>query len=94
MKRIASYDIITALKAKGKGTEVTKVKLEKIEEGRCVQMLHVGPYEAERETIETMLAFAAENGLKPQGCHHEVYLSDPRRVAPERLRTIIRYPVG
>ena len=81
------------LLAKGKGPEVSQVGLESIEEGPCVQMLHVGPYDTEPETISALAAFARENGLELHGLHHEVYLSDPRRVPPERLRTILRLPV-
>ncbi len=67
--------------------------LETIEEGRVVQALHVGPYATERSTIERMLAFAHDRGLTVSGRHHEVYLSDPRRVAAERLKTVLRMPV-
>ncbi|MCK4303043.1 MAG: GyrI-like domain-containing protein [Candidatus Eisenbacteria sp.] len=56
-------------------------------------MLHVGPYERQKETVTQMQAMMEEAGLKPRGPHHEVYLSDPRRVAPEKLRTILRQPV-
>jgi len=85
---------IVALKKRGKPQETADVKLETLEEGRCVQMLHVGPYGNEGETISQMLALAAEKGLSCHGLHHEIYLSDPRRVAPERLRTILRLPVA
>jgi hypothetical protein len=82
-----------ALLAKGKGKDVRSVKLETITEGRCVQMLHVGPYAAEGTTVGRMQEFAASQGLRLAGKHHEIYLSDPRRVPPERLRTILRHPV-
>jgi len=78
---------------KGKGAACGAVKLERIGEGRCVQMLHVGPYEREHETIALMESFAAEEGLAFHGKHHEIYISDPRRVPPERLKTILRRPV-
>jgi hypothetical protein len=78
---------------KGKGREVTRVGLESLAEGRCVQMLHVGPYEKEGETIAVMEEFAADEGFRFHGLHHEIYLSDPRRVPPERLKTILRHPV-
>lgn len=58
-----------------------------------MQILHVGPYDKEQPTINAMIALATESGLKLHGLHHEIYLSDPRRVAPERLRTILRHPV-
>ena len=63
-------------------------------ERRCVQMLHVGPYEREHETIALMRAHAKNSGLRFEGRHHEIYLSDPRRVPAERLKTILRHPVA
>jgi hypothetical protein len=78
---------------KGKSRTVEDVKLETIDEGRCVQMRHVGPYDREPETIELMRGFAESQGLTLTGPHHEIYLSDPRRVPPERLKTILRQPV-
>jgi hypothetical protein len=69
------------------------VGFQTLREGRCVQMLHVGPYDREPETIETMCACAVAAGFEFAGTHHEIYLSDPRRVAPEKLRTILRIPV-
>ena len=56
-------------------------------------MPHVGPYTEEGASIQQMLAFAAEEGLEPAGDHHEIYLSDPRRVEPAKLKTILRQPV-
>ncbi len=94
---IKAADVKAATKQlieKGKTEPFDEVKLEKIKEGKCVQMLHVGPYAAERETVGAMLAFAAEQGVSFNGIHHEIYLSDPRRVAPEKLRTILRVPVA
>jgi hypothetical protein len=84
---------IEKLLAKGKPREVANVRLEELTEGRCVQVLHLGPYDKERPTIASMVTFAKENGLKFHGLHHEIYLSDPRRVAPAKLRTILRHPV-
>ncbi|MGD2135149.1 MAG: GyrI-like domain-containing protein [Gemmatimonadales bacterium] len=81
------------LRDKGTSDPVGDVHLEDFREGPCVQMLHVGPYDREHETIASMLRFAAAEGLEPHGLHHEIYLSDPRRVAPEKLRTILRMPV-
>ena len=82
-----------ALREKHKPPEFEGVRLETVEEGRCVQALHVGPYADEPATIERMRLLAADSGLAFRGRHHEIYLSDPRRVAPERLRTILRIPV-
>ena len=84
---------IKALEEKGKGANAAKVCLENINEGKCVQMLHVGPYATEEETIAQMIDFAAQQRLVFHGLHHEIYLSDPRRVPPQRLRTILRHPV-
>jgi hypothetical protein len=56
-------------------------------------MMHIGPYSTEPETIGAILSFIDENGLKINGLHHEIYLSDPRKTAPEKMKTIIRYPV-
>jgi hypothetical protein len=83
----------TALEKRGKSPLAREVKLLAIDEGRCVQMLHVGPYEREKETLEKMSAFAAGKGFAPHGRHHEIYLSDPRRIPPERLKTILRLPI-
>jgi hypothetical protein len=74
---------------------VFDVKIETLAEGLCVQMLHIGPYADEPETVKAMYEFMADNGLKHAvrpgvGPHHEIYLSDPRRTAPEKLKTIIR----
>ena len=81
------------LRGKGKGEHVEDVTLEPLAEGKCVQMLHVGPYEREGETVEIMQQFARQEGFVFHGLHHEIYLSDPRRVPSERLKTILRRPV-
>jgi len=81
-------------KAIAKGVaEAVEVRFQTIGEGRCVQMLHVGPYANEQATIEQMCAFAKREGYELGDRHHEIYLSDPRRVAPEKMRTILRIPV-
>ncbi|GEJ56317.1 GyrI-like domain-containing protein [Anaeromyxobacter diazotrophicus] len=82
-----------ALEASGRGEGVEAVELERFAEGRCIQALHVGPYAREGETVARMAAEAAALGLGFAGAHHEVYLSDPRRTPPERLRTLLRHPV-
>lgn len=87
-------EAVATLLKRGKSRDVEKVKLQLMIEGPCVQMLHVGPYEKEGETIALMRNFAEANGLRWVGPHHEIYLSDPRRVPPERLRTILRIPVA
>lgn len=79
--------------AKNKGPLVGGIQLEKINEGQCAQVLHTGPYATEHATIELLLKFIADRGFCVNGLHHEIYISDPRKTEPERLKTIIRYPV-
>ena len=71
-----------------------RIVLERLDEGRAAQLLHVGPYAEEGPAIERLHAFIAGQGLAPRGRHHEVYLNDPARTAPEKLKTILRQPVG
>ena len=71
----------------------SNLRVETFDEGRAVQLLHLGPYAAERSSIERLHAAAAAAGLALRGRHHEIYLGDPRTSAPERLRTILRQPV-
>ncbi|HEV7188424.1 MAG TPA: GyrI-like domain-containing protein [Blastococcus sp.] len=73
---------------------IDQVRLERFAEGRCAQVLHVGPYSAEGPTIAGLHAFITANGYALAGKHHEIYLGDPRRSAPEKLRTIVRQPVA
>ena len=70
-----------------------RVTFETLDEGACVHILHVGPYSSEPETLEKLDGFIEREGLQRNGLHHEIYLSDSRRSAPERLRTILRQPV-
>jgi hypothetical protein len=72
---------------------VREVRFEELAEGLSAQILHVGAYADEAPTIARLDAFVAEQGLVPRGRHHEIYLGDPRRSAPERLKTILRRPV-
>ena len=83
---------LVELKAKGRPTAA--VKLETLREGRSVQALHVGAYGDEPATLAKMDAFARAHRLRFRGRHHEIYLSDPRRVPARRLRTILRHPVA
>jgi hypothetical protein len=76
------------------GAPVDRVRLARFAEGRCAQVLHVGPYSAEGPTVTALHAFIAANGCTLTGRHHEIYLGDPRRAAPEKLRTILRQPVA
>jgi hypothetical protein len=72
----------------------TGLRVETFGEGRVAQVLHLGPYSAERPTIEALHAAIAAAGLTPAGHHHEIYLGDPRRGSPDRVRTLLRQPVA
>ena len=72
----------------------TELRLDHFGEGRAAQVLHMGPYSAERPTIERLHAFIAEAGYRPRGKHHEIYLSDPSRAEPAKLKTIVRQPIA
>jgi hypothetical protein len=70
------------------------LRVERFAERRVARMLHVGPYADERPSIERLHAAIDEAGLTPHGRHHEIYFGDPRRSAPERIRTLLRMPVA
>ena len=80
--------------AKGNPDRLDEVRLEPLSEGRCVQTLHIGSYDQEAELLALMHQdFIPTHGLRMVGKHHEIYLSDRRRTAPDKLRTILRQPV-
>lgn len=70
-----------------------RLRLERFAEGPAAQVMHVGPFSTEGPTIERLHAFITAQGYELTGKHHEIYLNDPRRTAPERLKTILRQPV-
>ena len=72
---------------------LSKIRFESWREGLSVQIMHVGPYSAEGPTIKKLHNFIKENGYELRGKQHEIYLSDPRKSAPEKLKTVIRQPV-
>ena len=80
-----------------KKQDFSRVEFLSIEEGLCVQMLHIGPYDDEPGSVAMMDAFIAEQGygndFSDTRLHHEIYLSDVRRTAPEKLRTVLRHPI-
>jgi len=84
-------------KKKGNLPGYARLRLGTFEEGSCVQTMHLGPYATELETLGKMQTFMAENGYRDLvgsgGKHHEIYLGDPRRAAPEKLKTVLRHPV-
>lgn len=80
--------------AKNPPPRLDDVRLESLDEGRCVQTLHLGSFDDEAETLERMHhEFIPASDLKMTGKHHEIYLSDFRKVEPAKLRTILRQPV-
>lgn len=83
------------LAAKKKGlASIAKLTMEEIEEGSCVQMLHIGSYDDEPASFALMEAFCSEHGLERVGLEHrEIYLSDPRKTAADKLKTVLRYRV-
>jgi len=86
---------LDALREKHPSPAVELLRLERFHEGRAAQVMHVGPYAAEGPTIERLHAFIREHGGAFDGRvqkHHEIYLGDPRRSKPEKLRTVIRQP--
>lgn len=82
---------------KKRDKDFSSVELLDFEEGECVQAMHVGPYDTEPATVDAMDAYLAEHGymndFSDTRMHHEIYLSDPRRTAPERLKTVVRHPI-
>lgn len=83
--------------AKKKKLACSAAELLPIDEGLCVQILHIGSYDAEPETVAVLDRFLAENGyvndFSPIRLHHEIYLSDARKTAPDKLKTVIRHPI-
>jgi len=70
-----------------------KLRLEGFNEGLCVQIMHIGPYAEEGPTIQRLHAFAKERGFDLVRKHHEIYMSDPRKAKPEKMKTVIRQPI-
>ncbi len=84
---------IEQVNEKKKLAAVSKIRFESLHEGQSAQIMHIGPYSAEGPTIEKIHNFMRGKGYSFAGKHHEIYLSDPRKTAPEKLKTIIRQPV-
>ncbi len=80
-------------KKKGDQPGFARLRLQRFEEGLCVQTMHIGPYASEPETVARMDAFTLENGLQKHGKHHEIYMGNPLLADPTRLKTILRHPV-
>ena len=93
----ADFDWAVAEAARKKKLDSSKAEFLTIEEGLCVQMMHLGPYDDEPKSVALMDAYIAgqgyENDLTDRRFHHEIYLSDARRVPPEQRKTVIRHPI-
>ena len=81
------------LREKKNPLALDKIRFESYHEGLSVQILHIGPYDDEGPTIAQMHKFIDENGYQLHMKHHEIYLSDPRRSKPEKLKTVLRQPI-
>ncbi len=93
----ADFEWAVKTAAQKKKLDCTAAEFLTVDEGLCVQMLHVGPFEDEPATIARMDAYLAENGyvndISANRLHHEIYMSDARKVAPEKWKTVIRHPI-
>jgi hypothetical protein len=92
-KAAMTKGIETAMEKKGIAA-LERIRLEKLTEGLCVQIMHIGQYAQEGPTVERLHLFAEERGLDLRGKHHEIYLSDPRKASPGKMKTILRQPVS
>ncbi|MFQ5585797.1 MAG: GyrI-like domain-containing protein [Thermodesulfobacteriota bacterium] len=81
------------VKRKKKPVSLPLVRFEAFKEGKAAQIMHIGPFSEEGPTIEKVHLFIEENGSQRAGKHHEIYLSDIRRAAPEKWKTIVRQPM-
>ncbi|MBP5601674.1 MAG: GyrI-like domain-containing protein [Treponema sp.] len=91
------FDWAKKTAAEKKGLDCSRAEIFTLEEGDCVQIMHVGSYDDEPATIKLMDDFALDNGwqldFSDTRLHHEIYMSDPRKTSPEKLKTVIRHPV-
>jgi len=86
--------VVKSVKEKKENSKLDELRHESLKEGKSVQILHIGPYDKEAPMLSKMHhEFMPANKLVFNGKHHEIYMSDPRKVAPEKLRTVVRQPV-
>ena len=98
IKEVDFAGAITEIRRKrGDSPALSKIRLNSFEEGLCLQTMHIGPYATEPATVDRIKAFASENGYRDRvglgGKHHEIYLGDPRKADPSKLKTILRHPI-
>ena len=93
----ADFDWAVETASKKKKLDCSPAEFRTIDEGLCVQIMHIGSYDAEPASVAQMDAYLAQNGyendLTASRLHHEIYLSDPRKTAPEKQKTVIRHPI-
>ena len=93
----ADFDWAVQIASKKKKIDCSSAEFLTIDEGLCVQIMHIGPYDNEPASVALMDKFLAENGyendMTANRLHHEIYLSDARKVAPEKWKTVIRHPI-
>ena len=87
------YEAFDQVKKKKDSAGLQKIRFESFSEGKAAQIMHIGPFTEEGPTVERVHAFIEEEGCKRRGKHHEIYLSDIRKAAPEKWKTIIRQPM-
>lgn len=85
--------LVKLRKKRDGGAGLDLLQFGRFEEGTSVQVMHLGPYSEEPATLDRMRAFAEEEGYRLHNMHHEIYLGDPRRGTPEKLKTVLRHPV-
>lgn len=93
ISRAMFEDARNQLEKKHTNPALGKLRLNAFKEGRSIQVMHIGPYSAEPATIDRMKIFMKANNLERNGKHHEIYLGDPRRADPSKLKTVLRQPV-
>ena len=87
-------EAVNQVRVKKNPTSLPLVRFESINEGKVAQIMHIGPFSEEGPTVQKLHSFIKDSGKKIIGKHHEVYLSDIRRAAPEKWKTIIRQPMS
>ncbi len=87
-------EAVQELQQKKPELQLDKIRFERFEEGPSIQIMHIGPYSEEPRTLDTMQAFMDDHGYKLRGKHHEIYIGDPRRAKPDKLKTVLRHPVS
>lgn len=94
VKRTLVNEAVLQVEKKKRLPVLAKVRFDRFCEGLSAQIMHLGPYSAEGPTVERLHDFIRENHYNLRGKHHEIYLGDPRRGAPDKMKTIIRQPIG